>query len=1051
MLNKSRTLEMLPYPKALDYCEEDMMRYFYNLRDCTDKKACHNFWKHIWRKHGRHSTFEPKEFLELNTVLAGTMLVNHPELGISMDVPLTFHDLHQALKIPLENWEMGNVFKGSHSNVEVHCNVDKANKQTQIKEMRAWLDADLEKTINAPKSSKMSGYKMKSKGRQPWSAVLPSQYPPRISDSIHGEPTSSLTTSDRATISGLTDVQLESIVHLVTSARNNAPFVRIFHPGLCSYLMARSPLRLKLELFISSSVQLDIFISVVGTIWLCCAIQDLTSRRMIGAGEQLGGLYFFQGAITANAPRVSSVMQHLWHQRMGHPSSTVLGQLPFVESSSLSHLSIEFWGHCVLAAGYLINRTPTLLLSGKTPYELLYGKPPNYAHLRVFGCLCYVHNQNRDCDKFGSRSRRCVFVGYSSGQKGWCVYDLDSRTFLVSRDVKFCESEFPYLTSPALDTASVPVVPWPAISDDDDDVVVPTTTRTAATGGSEVIVDRGVILPKRKCWVVVIVSRDHLLVLPTLSLILFVPRPPTLPPPSRHHLVLLTFSHTIEDGHYFSTFTGPLRSRKKNEDGHCFSTISTTNGGLCFSREKRLCLQHIEAKIEAEYPVNIIGSCDGVLLLHEQSEGPFMLWNPITEELKILPPCSIETPPTCSSPSYKSPTIGRDPTSGDFKVVRTVLFMNEDEEGNLVDTTILFELYSLKEDAWRPLNPPKMVTPSNFYRSLGLKGCHYWVSCGSRIEEGIVCFNFEDETFNLLPMPVTARPDEMEYLRLVEVDGSLGAFSYPLIGDRKRVHVWVWDRGMWSEAWSFDACGVKCPLRIWGKDKCFVEATNGDLLLFNAATGEWGAVDLEGYFQNLLIPYIESVVPFLADRFYNGIIGGMDVQENMVGTFILRRYTLYMRCFLVFYGLVHAYGCVLHLNARVSVLMFSLMMAETPPLNLTAVCPCRCHSISRYDLNRPTAPSSSKYRNGLEIMDWSVHVINPYSEQATKEQIIDFHVKLLAEVVGSEELAKKKISQHYKRGFDCELDVDDATELDGLPNVRFVSCGLTGGGTAFSP
>ena len=30
----------------------------------------------------------------------------------------------------------------------------------------------------------------------------------------------------------------------------------------------------------------------------------------------------------------------------------------------------------MLTAGYLINRTPSLVLNGKTPYSVLYGKEP---------------------------------------------------------------------------------------------------------------------------------------------------------------------------------------------------------------------------------------------------------------------------------------------------------------------------------------------------------------------------------------------------------------------------------------------------------------------------------------------------------------------------------------------------------------------------------------------------------------------------------------------------------------------------------------------------
>jgi hypothetical protein len=111
-----------------------------------------------------------------------------------------------------------------------------------------------------------------------------------------------------------------------------------------------------------------------------------------------------------------------------------------------SHLPLEYWGECVLIATYLINRTPTPILQNKTPYEMLYKKPPSYALIRTFGCLCYVKTQVSD--KFESRSRRCIFVGYPFGKKGWRVCDLEMDGFIVSRDVVFCEDEFSFAQSP---------------------------------------------------------------------------------------------------------------------------------------------------------------------------------------------------------------------------------------------------------------------------------------------------------------------------------------------------------------------------------------------------------------------------------------------------------------------------------------------------------------------------------------------------------------------------------------------------------------------------
>lgn len=109
-----------------------------------------------------------------------------------------------------------------------------------------------------------------------------------------------------------------------------------------------------------------------------------------------------------------------------------------------ANLPISFWGECIMTAAYLINRTPTPLLDGKTPYDMLFDQTPSYNTLRVFDCLCFAKNRPRTKDKFGSRTRKCIFVGYPYGKKGWRLYDLESKDFFVSRDVIFCEDKFPY-------------------------------------------------------------------------------------------------------------------------------------------------------------------------------------------------------------------------------------------------------------------------------------------------------------------------------------------------------------------------------------------------------------------------------------------------------------------------------------------------------------------------------------------------------------------------------------------------------------------------------
>lgn len=50
-------------------------------------------------------------------------------------------------------------------------------------------------------------------------------------------------------------------------------------------------------------------------------------------------------------------------------------------------IPIRFWGECVLANVYLINRLPTDVLQGQLPYVVFHGHQPNLDHIRTIGCL----------------------------------------------------------------------------------------------------------------------------------------------------------------------------------------------------------------------------------------------------------------------------------------------------------------------------------------------------------------------------------------------------------------------------------------------------------------------------------------------------------------------------------------------------------------------------------------------------------------------------------------------------------------------------------------
>jgi len=52
-----------------------------------------------------------------------------------------------------------------------------------------------------------------------------------------------------------------------------------------------------------------------------------------------------------------------------------------------SHLPLNLWGETILTATFLINRVPSSVLNGKTPFEMIFDRLPNFNMLRTFWVL----------------------------------------------------------------------------------------------------------------------------------------------------------------------------------------------------------------------------------------------------------------------------------------------------------------------------------------------------------------------------------------------------------------------------------------------------------------------------------------------------------------------------------------------------------------------------------------------------------------------------------------------------------------------------------------
>jgi hypothetical protein len=109
-----------------------------------------------------------------------------------------------------------------------------------------------------------------------------------------------------------------------------------------------------------------------------------------------------------------------------------------------AHMPHKFWDEAFLTATYLINRTPSKIISFETPLKRLFHTKPEYSSLRTFGCACWPNLRPYNNHKLAFRSKECAFLGYSNLHKGFKCLDISTGRVYISRDVVFDEDVLPF-------------------------------------------------------------------------------------------------------------------------------------------------------------------------------------------------------------------------------------------------------------------------------------------------------------------------------------------------------------------------------------------------------------------------------------------------------------------------------------------------------------------------------------------------------------------------------------------------------------------------------
>jgi histone deacetylase 1/2 len=176
-----------------------------------------------------------------------------------------------------------------------------------------------------------------------------------------------------------------------------------------------------------------------------CHVERLLNKKIIHVQTDWGGEYIKLNQFFTNIGISHRVSCPHTHQQNGTAERK---HRHIVETglTLLAHASVpfRFWSDAFTTACFLINRLPSRVIDMKTPLERLLGELPDYMFFRVFGCACWPYLRPYNNRKLEFRSKKCVFLGYSSLHKGYKCLHVPTNRMYISRDVVFDESVFPF-------------------------------------------------------------------------------------------------------------------------------------------------------------------------------------------------------------------------------------------------------------------------------------------------------------------------------------------------------------------------------------------------------------------------------------------------------------------------------------------------------------------------------------------------------------------------------------------------------------------------------
>ncbi|KRZ07267.1 Retrovirus-related Pol polyprotein from transposon TNT 1-94 [Trichinella pseudospiralis] len=106
-----------------------------------------------------------------------------------------------------------------------------------------------------------------------------------------------------------------------------------------------------------------------------------------------------------------------------------------------SKLSFNFWAEAISTACYIRNCCPSRSLNGEIPLTLWNGRKFTLNYFRIFREWAHVLDKSPGKGNFSTRSKECIFIGYSTELKAYRLWCPAERKEWPANDIREMENE----------------------------------------------------------------------------------------------------------------------------------------------------------------------------------------------------------------------------------------------------------------------------------------------------------------------------------------------------------------------------------------------------------------------------------------------------------------------------------------------------------------------------------------------------------------------------------------------------------------------------------